>query len=135
VIHFDGSLSLEFCSYCGGGSSTELARDKRPSEVGASIGTPGLGKGSFAYWLPEPDDKSKVLAEVEFICPDAAVKPSPVKLSLTRADPACCSFTGSVQVPKEATKAKVTLTAPDWKGDKLPAVTREFPVVEPKSRR
>ena len=77
----------------------------------------------------------KLLAEVEFSLPDAAEKPKPVKVRMTRDDAGCCSFSGGLQVPEGATKAKITLSAPDWKGDKLPAVTREIPVVEAKPRR
>jgi hypothetical protein len=132
VIHFDGPLVLAFTSYCGE-SPTQLIRDPKRSELGASIGTPGLGKGSFAYWLPDDKDTMKLQAEVEFIRADE--KPNPAKLSLTRVDGGCCSFSAFVQVPEGATKAKVTISAPDWKGDKLAAITSDIPIIEAKPRR
>jgi hypothetical protein len=134
IVHLDGRLGLEVCSYCGS-SSGQLVRDPVGSELGVSIGTPGLGKGTFAYLVPAPDNKMKLLTEVEFLQPDAAKKHQPVKLSLSR-DSECCSFAGAIEVPEGATRARVTMSAPDgWKGDKLPSVTREIPVVEAKSRR
>jgi hypothetical protein len=135
VIHFDGPLSIEPFDYCMR-KPTQLLRRQRPSELRACFGTPGLGKGTFAYLLPAEKDKVELQAEVEFPRRDGAEKAKPIKLNLTR-DPDCIAFAGEIEVPEAAVggKARVTFSAPDWKGNKVAPVTCDVPVVAPKPRR
>lgn len=134
VVHFDGPLTLELAIPCGDRTS-ELVRDGKPHELVASLGTLGLGKGSFAFItsgsVPGP------LAEIEFPHRTAGQKPILLKAPLAQPpDSSGCGYMAQVRVPEEAAigKAKVRLSFPDSKEAAVAPRTIEVPVVESKPK-
>lgn len=117
IIHFDGPLAMELVEYCSG-ETPVLVRSGELQSLEASIGTPGLGKGTFAYLIPPPNAKTqKPLAEIEFPHRDPKEKPIVVSFHMKLVEDSCLSFTGPIRVPAHAAgaKAKVTLSFADWK--------------------
>ena len=56
IIHVDGPLGLELCSFCGD-NTKELVRNKTTGGFGGSIGTPGLWYGLIC--LRGPSDRQQ----------------------------------------------------------------------------
>src|SRR5262249_37597098 len=133
IIHFDGPLAMELVNYCDG-LKPVLTRGGNDNEIAASIGTPGLGKGTFAYVVPPKEaSRLKPLAEVEFANPDPKEKPVRLSIPLAVPEEGCLSFFGPIQVPaKAADQAKVKLSFADWKQGGITDRTFEVPITEPK---
>jgi hypothetical protein len=99
----------------------------------AQIGTPGLGRGTFATLSAgvPPADLHPV-AEMEF--PAADPKAAPIRLKVDL-DKRCCGtlFRGTVLVPAEAAigKGKVSLSFPAWKAGAVSAGTGTVGVTNP----
>jgi hypothetical protein len=134
IIHFDGPLSMDWLNYCDGKTS-ELVRGAKPGYLSASIGTPGLGKGTFAFLVPTKEVEAlKPLAEIEFLHRDPKEKPTVVSVRLAILEKGCHSFDGPVRVPDEAAgpRAKITLSFADWKEGTIAPRTGEVAITEPK---
>jgi hypothetical protein len=136
IVHFDGPLGMELFSYCDN-KALPLVRGERETQLAASVGTPGLGKGTFAYWVPPGDLKVRPQAEIEFVHRDSKEKPITVKVSLSSwagEEPGCLSFGGTTVVPKDATgdKAKITLSFTDWKEGGVASRTCDIAISDPK---
>lgn len=137
IIHFDGPLAMELVEYCSGDTPV-LVRGNALHSLEASIGTPGLGKGTFAYLIPPESAKTqKPLAEIEFFHRDPKEKPIVVSVRMKIVEDGCLSFSGPIQVPVEAAgnKAKVTLSFADWKAGAVAPRTCEVAIAEPKPAR
>lgn len=99
----------------------------------AQIGTPGLGRGTFAALSAgRPPADVHPVADIEF--PPADPRAKPIRMSV-RLDSRCCGtlFRGSVTAPDGAAegKAKVSLSYPDWKDGKVAPATGEVGVTKP----
>ena len=134
VIHFDGPLSMGLENYCNA-KPQALVRGDKPGYLMASIGTPGLGKGTFAYLVPPKNAKAlKPLAELEFPHRDPKEKAITVRVRMDIVDEGCVSFEGLVPVPEAAAgdKAKVTLSFADWKEGGVIPGSSHVAIVDPK---
>ncbi|OAI54366.1 hypothetical protein AYO44_03600 [Planctomycetaceae bacterium SCGC AG-212-F19] len=134
VIHFDGPLSMGLHNYCNARPQA-LVRGGKPAYMIASIGTPGLGKGTFAYLVPPKSAKAlKPLAELEFAHRDPKEKAMVVRVPMEIVDADCVSYEGLVPVPEAAVgdKAKVTLKFADWKEGAVSAGTFQVAIIDPK---
>ena len=134
VIHFDGPLTMGLQNYCNGRPQA-LVRGDKPGYLIASIGTPGLGKGTFAYLVPSQTAKArKPLAEVEFGPADPKAKATVVRVPMTIVDAECISYEALVPVPDATVgaKAKVTLSFADWKERAVAVGTYSITIVDPK---
>jgi hypothetical protein len=149
IIHFNGPLTMRVhmdsgvfhvpIGYQGGDEAPPWSEQHplgrgTPWSLYAQLGTPGLGRGTFAALSAEavPADAHPV-ADLEFPAPEPRKAPAKVRVVLAER---CCGylFHGPVQVPAEAARgaAKVTLSVPSWtKGHVTPA-TFEVPIAEPK---
>jgi hypothetical protein len=137
IIHFDGPLAMEPVSYCDG-QTPILTRGSKNNEIAASVGTAGLGKGTFAYVIPPTGVSAlKPLAEVEFAHLDPKGKPFKLSIRLAVPEDVCLSFFAPIQVPDNAAgnKAKVTLSFADWKEGGVAARTFEVAINEPKANK
>ncbi|HKB05689.1 MAG TPA: hypothetical protein VKD90_25945 [Gemmataceae bacterium] len=99
----------------------------------AQIGTPGLGRGTFAALSAGvPPAGLHPAAAIEF--PPADPKEKSVRVS-ARLDSRCCGtlFRGAVTVPDGAAEgqAKVSLSFADWKEGKVVPATGEVAVTKP----
>ena len=65
VIHFDGPLAFDQFDYCHD-KPAALVRGNKPGAFAVSVGTHGLGKGTFAYFLPPSNFDFNPLAEFQF---------------------------------------------------------------------
>jgi hypothetical protein len=99
----------------------------------AQIGTPGLGRGTFATLsagIPPAD--LHAVAEIEFQTADPKATPIRVKVDL---DKRCCGtlFRGAVEVPAGAAigTGKVSLSFPAWKAGAVSTGTGTVEVTEP----
>jgi hypothetical protein len=98
----------------------------------AQIGTPGLGRGTFAALSAGvPPAGAHPVADIEF--PPADPKAGPIRRSVPL-DSRCCGtlFRGSVTVPPAAAdgQAKVSLSFPDWKAGKVSPAAGEVAVAK-----
>jgi len=99
----------------------------------AQIGTPGLGRGTFAALSAGiPPAGVHPVAELEVPARDPKGKAVRIKTDL---DSRCCAtlFRGKVTVPADAGagKARVTLSFPGWKDGAVTPVTGEVEVTNP----
>jgi hypothetical protein len=84
IIHFDGPLTLALCDSKVFWNSTDNEESSRLRKTGVGwlavvIGTPGIGKGTFAVtWTKCPE----VLADIEFPNKDPGGKPIAVRVTL-----------------------------------------------------
>ena len=76
IVHFDGPLTLKVMD-----TKLALVRGDKPSPLHVSVGTPGLGKGTFTQMLFLPADPDGA-AEIVFPHRDADAKPIVVKVVL-----------------------------------------------------
>jgi hypothetical protein len=99
----------------------------------AQIGTPGLGRGTFAALSAGiPPAAVHPVADIEFPAADAKAKPVRMSIALKSR---CCGtlFRETVAVPEVVTlgKAKVSLSFPDWKDGHVTPTTGEVAVTNP----
>src|SRR5262249_8685090 len=132
--HFDGPLTMGLENYCNA-KPQALVRGDKPGYLVASIGTPGLGKGTFAYLVPPKNAKAlKPLAELEFAHRDPKEKAITVRVRMDIVDTECVSYDGQVTVPGAAVgdKAKVTLSFSDWKEGGVIPGSSHVDIIDPK---
>jgi hypothetical protein len=155
VIHFGGPLSMRLAME-GGALFVPICYDEQVDarkwyaehppqyEMGglvrgesrllvAQIGTPGLGRGTFAALSAGiPPAGIHPVAEVEVPAADPNGKPVRIKAEL---DSRCCAtlFRGKVTVPADAAlgKAKVRLSFPAWKDGAVTPVGGDVQVSDP----
>jgi hypothetical protein len=155
VIHFNGTLTLRVHAETGV-LHVPINYDQKPgwydthppeyerrtlvrgaaSELYAQVGTPGLGRGTFAAMsagIPPAD--AHPVAEIEFPPQDRAAAPLRARVSLSQR---CCGtlFHAAVRVPEGAAagRAKVVLTYAEWKEAKVMRATGEMEVTDPRRR-
>src|SRR5262249_12437248 len=111
VVHFDGPLAFELFDYCHTKSSA-LVRGTKPGAFAVSVGTRGVGNGTFAYLLPPANFEFEPLADIEFAHKNPKEKTISVQARLKSVDEECTSFLAKVRVPDDASgdKAKVKLS-------------------------
>jgi hypothetical protein len=133
IVHLAGPLSLGLLANRKG--HAPLVRGQSLG-LTCHVGTPGLGKGTFASICHKEFQKlGQPIAEVEFLNPKDAEKPLRVKSKINEVDMGCdFCFGGEVAVPPGAGlgKAKITLSLPDWKEGRVNPVTFQLPVVDAK---
>ena len=155
IIHFGGPLSMRLAME-GGALSVPICYDEKVDArkwyaehppryeeaalvrgesrlLVAQVGTPGLGRGTFAALsagVPPPGVHP--IGELEIPAADPKGRPIRIKAELTSR---CCAtlFRGKVAVPAEAAlgKAIVTLSFPAWKGGTVTSTTSEVEISSP----
>jgi hypothetical protein len=155
IIHFGGPLSMRLAME-GGALFVPICYDEQVDsrkwyaehlpqyEVGGlvrgesrllvgQIGTPGLGRGTFAA-LSAGIPPAGVHPVGELEIPAADPKGQPVRIK-AKLDSRCCAtlFRGKVTVPADAAlgKTKVTLSFPAWKDGAVTPVSGEVEVTNP----
>jgi hypothetical protein len=85
VVHFGGPLQMELNAKLSQSGKAELVRGDKGQELYVWVGTPGLGKGTFAALMHQvggvPGDVHPV-AEIEFTSKEAAGPPPKAKVVL-----------------------------------------------------
>ncbi len=137
VIHFDGALTMGLNVNPQTGKADGLVRSAEGEEIYVRVGTPGLGKGTFATIFHQDGgipDAVHPVAEIEF--PNEKSTGPPLKAKFIFKERCCGNlFHTPVQVPAEAVdgKAKITLSFADWKGGNVAPTILEIPIVDAKA--
>jgi hypothetical protein len=136
IVHLAGPLSLGLLGNRNG--HPPLVRGESLG-LTCHVGTPGLGKGTFASICHKDFQKlGQPVAEVEVPNPKDAEKPLRITSKINEYDKDCAfCFSGEVPVPAGAGlgTAKITLSLPDWKEGRVNPVTIQLPVVDAKDRK
>jgi len=129
VVHFGGPLKMRLWK----AEKLKLSR-ARPTKLGALIVTQ-YGDVDFTYVTKGVPPFLHPIAEITFASKSPKDKSITVKVPLTKRDTTL--FYDEFRVPANAGvgKAKVVLSFPDWKQQKVATTTFEIPVVDDSSNK
>ncbi|HYT93065.1 MAG TPA: sigma-70 family RNA polymerase sigma factor [Gemmataceae bacterium] len=140
VIHINGPLTLRahsvWAEFPGGRKLKEvpyqLDLGEKVAQLHVQVGTPGLGKGTFAAFATEQGFPADLHPMAEISMPSKADPNKMIKLQFSLKERCCgTQFNGPVQIPEAGGpgKAKVTLSFPDWKEGKVAPAVVELPMM------
>jgi RNA polymerase sigma factor (sigma-70 family) len=105
----------------------ELRAGEKVGTLQAQVGTPGVGRGTFAAIGVEQGLQAALHPVAEITYPN---DPEPIKLKCVLKERCCGTlFSGSVPESAEKGKARIKLTFPDWKQGKVAAGVVDLPLV------